>query len=352
MHAATIRSLRRKASCKCCNNSFHAVHSTVSWRIMCGMKVLHATVGAVALLAMMCVSSPASAGGRGGARVSVVVGAPVWGPGVWGRPVWGPADGAPGVRAGERGVPAGVPGDHRSGSHPDGRNPAHLTSCIHRTRRACAEAATEHSLVVLLSRLEGVLPVRQGMRRWMAAGRPTTAVLTMPQLSRRLAPLALILLGACAIMPTGPQVLALPGSTKTFDQFRADDASCREFALQQVGGVTPSQAAANAGVGAAVVGTAIGAAAGAAIGGGSGAATGAGVGLVTGTAVGAGYGYDSAWTLQMRYDQGYLQCMYAYGHKVPVSRAYTQSREQASYPPPNYPPPNYPPPPNQPPPTR
>lgn len=167
----------------------------------------------------------------------------------------------------------------------------------------------------------------------------------MLRLLQRLAPAALVLLGACATMPAGPGVLALPGSTKTFDQFRADDTLCRQYALEQAGGVTPSQAATHSGVGGAVVGTAIGAAAGAAIGGGSGAAVGAGVGLLTGTAVGAGYGYDSAYTLQRRYDYGYLQCMYAKGNKVPVSRAYAQSRDAPSYPPPNYPPP-----PNQPPP--
>jgi len=44
-------------------------------------------------------------------------------------------------------------------------------------------------------------------------------------LSRALlvAPLALIL-GACATVPTGPSVMVLPGSSKTFDQFRFDGA--------------------------------------------------------------------------------------------------------------------------------
>ncbi len=183
----------------------------------------------------------------------------------------------------------------------------------------------------------------------MGAGRPATALLTMPHLLRRLAPVALILVGACATIPAGPQVLALPGSTKTFDQFRADDAVCRQYALEQVSGVAPSQAANNATAGGAVVGTLVGAAAGAAIGGGSGAAVGAGVGLLGGSAVGAGYGYDAGYAVQRRYDYGYLQCMYAKGNKVPVSRSYVQPREQAAYPPPGsgYPPP---PPPNAPPP--
>lgn len=182
----------------------------------------------------------------------------------------------------------------------------------------------------------------------------------MRVLLQRLAPAAAALLGACATVPSGPGVLVLPGSTKSFDAFRIDDGVCRQFAHVQIGGTTPSQAATGAGVGGAVVGTAVGAAAGAAIAGSSGAGVGAGVGLLTGTAVGAGYGYDSWWVLQRRYDNAYLQCMYAKGNKVPVSAAYAaQLRAQAgtappappssSYPPP--PPPNYPPPPpNQPPP--
>jgi len=181
----------------------------------------------------------------------------------------------------------------------------------------------------------------------------------MPPFAKRLATAAAALfLGACATFPSGPDILVLPGSTKTFEAFRADDAVCREFATGQIGGQTPAQAATAAGVGGAVVGAAVGAAAGAAFGGGSGAAIGAGAGLLTGTAVGAGYGYDSWWVLQRRYDNAYLQCMYAKGNKVPLSTAYSGSPQRAQvssappaaspYPPPNQPPP--PPPPNQPPP--
>ena len=162
--------------------------------------------------------------------------------------------------------------------------------------------------------------------------------------------LALAALGGCATVPSGPGIMALPGSKKSFDEFRVDDGQCRQYAYEQVGGVTPAQAATNAGVGGAVVGTAVGAAAGAAIGGSSGAAVGAGVGLVTGTAVGTNYAYGSWYTVQQRYDYAYLQCMYANGNKVPVSRAYVQSRPQAATSAPGYPPPNYPPPPDQPPP--
>ena len=131
--------------------------------------------------------------------------------------------------------------------------------------------------------------------------------------------LALSLLGACTTVPSGPGVMALPGTGKSFDQFRADDFDCRQFANSQVGGTTANQAASDSGVKSAAVGTLIGAAAGAIIDGSSGAAVGAGTGLAFGALAGAGTAQDSAYILQRRYDFGYIQCMYARGHKVPVS---------------------------------
>jgi len=66
----------------------------------------------------------------------------------------------------------------------------------------------------------------------------------------RLALLAsLTWVSACSILPTTPSVMALPGSGKTFNQFRADDASCRQFAFEQVGGVSANQAATASAVG-------------------------------------------------------------------------------------------------------
>lgn len=65
------------------------------------------------------------------------------------------------------------------------------------------------------------------------------------------------LLPACA---TGPQVMALPGSGRTFEEFNADDATCRRFAAQREGTAS-----------------------------------------------------------QRRYDMAYMQCMYAKGHRVPVA---------------------------------
>ncbi len=131
--------------------------------------------------------------------------------------------------------------------------------------------------------------------------------------------LALALLAAgCTTIPTGPSRMALPGSGKDFDSFRADDASCRQYALQ-VSGATPTETQQNSAVKSAVVGTAIGAVAGAAIGGSSrSAGTGAGVGLLMGAMAGAAAGDQSGYVTQRRYDNGYVQCMYAKGHRVPV----------------------------------
>lgn len=159
-------------------------------------------------------------------------------------------------------------------------------------------------------------------------------------------------LSACATIPTGPSVMALPGTGKTFDEFRMDDASCRQFAYEQMGGVTGQQAAQNAAVSSAVIGTALGAAAGAAIGSasgqaGAGAAIGAGTGLILGSAAGTGYASGSYYASQQRYDNAYLQCMYAKGNRIPAYGHFTSPGPSApsrwESPPP--PPPDYPPPP-------
>jgi OmpA family protein len=157
---------------------------------------------------------------------------------------------------------------------------------------------------------------------------------------------AVLVLGACTTMPTGPSVMVMPGTGKNFDQFKADDYECRQFASAQVGN-SPDGAAESSGVKSAAVGTAVGAAAGALIGGRSGAATGAGVGLIAGSASGAGAAGYSQRTLQQRYDIGYQQCMYAKGHRVPVAGRFESPRAApgpSTYAPPP-PPPGSPPPP-------
>jgi hypothetical protein len=158
----------------------------------------------------------------------------------------------------------------------------------------------------------------------------------------------LVLLGGCASAPpSGPGVLVLPGSGKSFDQFRVDEHECRQYASSQVGGQTPGQAANDAGVRSAVVGAAVGTVAGAALGGHHGAGVGAGVGLAAGALAGTEAAHASGHTLQQRYDFGYQQCMYAKGHRVPVSGRFATpsyvTQPAAARPPP--PPPGTPPPP-------
>ncbi|MBK7416584.1 MAG: hypothetical protein IPJ38_17305 [Dechloromonas sp.] len=127
-----------------------------------------------------------------------------------------------------------------------------------------------------------------------------------------------LLLGACTIMPSGPNVMVLPGTGQSTERFRADDYVCRDFALGQIGGRTSQQAANQAAIGSAAVGTAIGAVAGAAIGGSQGAAVGAGTGLLIGGAVGSDAARSSGYGSQRQYDNAYIQCMYTKGHRVPV----------------------------------
>lgn len=141
---------------------------------------------------------------------------------------------------------------------------------------------------------------------------------------------ALLLLGGCVSMPSGPGVMVLPGTDKSFDQFRADDVECRQFASSQVGGSTPDSIAESSGVKSAAVGAVVGAAAGAIIGGHRSAAAGAGTGLIIGGAAGAGAASSSQRTLQQRYDIGYTQCMYAKGHKIPSAARYENSRRPVS----------------------
>lgn len=160
-------------------------------------------------------------------------------------------------------------------------------------------------------------------------------------------PSALLLLGACTVIPTGPSVMTLPGTGQSIERFREDDVVCREYAYVQIGGKTSQQAAQQSAVTSAAVGTAVGAVAGAAIGGNAqGAAVGAGAGLLMGSAVGADAARTSGYGTQRQYDNAYIQCMYAKGHRVPVPGNVTYSRPvkaaDAGIPPP---PPGAPPPP-------
>jgi uncharacterized protein YceK len=84
-----------------------------------------------------------------------------------------------------------------------------------------------------------------------------------------------VMLNGCATVPTGPRVMVLPGPGKPFDQFQAEDATCRQWARQQIGQSLPE------------------------------------------------------WEAQRRYDIAYQQCMYANGNVIPGTR-----RVQRTLPPP------------------
>jgi uncharacterized protein YcfJ len=164
---------------------------------------------------------------------------------------------------------------------------------------------------------------------------------------------ALTALSACAAPPLGPTVAVMPGPNKPFDVFQTDQAVCRQFSEQQVGGPeAANQTGTNQALTGAAVGTLLGAGLGAALGAasgnaGAGAAIGAGAGAVGGTAVGASNAQNTHYSLQQRYDIAYQQCMYSRGNQVPGYAA-----GPAPYPAPGYapPPPGYAPPPPPPPP--
>lgn len=123
------------------------------------------------------------------------------------------------------------------------------------------------------------------------------------------------LLAGCASQPMGPTVAVMPAASKPFEVFRDDEAICKDYARQEIGG-QPEQAN-NRTVGSGLAGAAIGAGLGALVGRGPGAAFGAASGGLVGTGIGAGGPQGSGYGIQRRYDIAYAQCMYARGNQVP-----------------------------------
>jgi hypothetical protein len=152
-----------------------------------------------------------------------------------------------------------------------------------------------------------------------------------------LAVMALLAVSGCASLPTGPSVRVLPAPGKPFETFMADDNTCRHYAAMQIG-EGPADTTNRHTASGAAVGTLIGAGAGAAIGAafgspGAGAAIGGGSGLLFGSASGANAGEVYGAEAQRRYDNTYVQCMYAKGNQIPVSRGYRSAPSGA---PPDY----------------
>lgn len=124
-----------------------------------------------------------------------------------------------------------------------------------------------------------------------------------------------LLLSGCAQTPMGPTVQVMPGPGKSFDAFNYDQAGCRQYAEAMVAG--QAQNANNRAVGAAAIGTVLGAGLGAAIGGGRGAAIGAGSGAIAGTGLGMSSSANEQYGIQQQYDNAFAQCMYSKGNMVP-----------------------------------
>jgi hypothetical protein len=158
-----------------------------------------------------------------------------------------------------------------------------------------------------------------------------------------------LLVSACVVgPPAGPSVMALPPQGKDLAVFQADDANCRQYALQQIGYESPDVAAQQSGIASAAIGTVLGAAAGAAIGAAAGnpamgAAIGAGSGLALGGAAGVNAAQISGASVQYSYDIGYAQCMASKGNSVPPVQATATPYGYPPYPYPYayYPPPAY-----------
>jgi len=153
--------------------------------------------------------------------------------------------------------------------------------------------------------------------------------------------IVLLTLAGCATVPTGPSVLVLPAPGKPFEVFQVDDITCRQWAERQIG-ISPQEAMSQSTASGAVVGTMVGAGIGAALGAaagntGAGAAIGAGSGLLVGTSSGASAGQYYGYEAQRRYDNAYLQCMFAKGNQIPGAGQRTRRvRRTAPPPPPGY----------------
>jgi len=149
--------------------------------------------------------------------------------------------------------------------------------------------------------------------------------------------ISVLALGACAVQPPqGPTVMALPPQGKSLEAFQADDATCRGYAYQRVGGTSSAQAATSSAVGSAALGTALGAGVGAALGSvggavGAGAAIGGATGLLAGSAIGAGNAQAAGGNVQARYDTAYTQCMYSRGDSVQSAPGYAGGYYGPSY---------------------
>jgi uncharacterized protein YcfJ len=123
---------------------------------------------------------------------------------------------------------------------------------------------------------------------------------------------AVALLGACAEQPPGPTVPVMPGANKSFAAFQQDEATCEQYAGDNVAGRVKQENDRQ------TTGTVIGAVLGTAIGAAAGNTKGAIIGGVAGGAIGnaetgPGYGQHG---IQRQYNIAYAQCMTSHGNQV------------------------------------
>jgi hypothetical protein len=138
---------------------------------------------------------------------------------------------------------------------------------------------------------------------------------------------------ACAVPPTGPDILALPPEGKDLTQFQQEDITCRIYAERQVGYGVQKQAASDSTTGSTTAGTPAGTTAGSTIGDSAGteAVAEAGAGPLAGFALGTNASASTA-VLQQRYDFAYAQCMAATGNLVqPFPLAWLYARYAYPY---------------------
>jgi len=131
--------------------------------------------------------------------------------------------------------------------------------------------------------------------------------------------LAAVLLSGCASQPMGPTARVMPASGKPFEVFAQDQATCKQFADNEVsGGATMANLKE---FGTAAITTGLGAGLGAAVRGERGAEVGGSIGAIGGGALAAHGSARDQNSLQGRYDLAYTQCMYARGNQVGGTRA-------------------------------
>ena len=150
--------------------------------------------------------------------------------------------------------------------------------------------------------------------------------------------LALILVGGCATLPSGPSVMVLPGKGKSFEAFQQDKCICEQWALEQTG-LDSHESQHDTIASGAAIGTLIGAGTGAILGApsgnaGNGALIGAGGGLLAGTALATNQTQAVSFELQRRYDIAYQECMFAKGNQIPGVRKAPQKTYRLPPPPP------------------